>query len=195
MDLETERATKCIALQLQGRQVFEKRAKEQMRRALLENEACAMARLSGIFSPLLIDLGETDGYLVLRRDYVPGQLLSNVSRDRWADLLAQLENGLSHVHALGIIHGDLKPENLIVDDDTIIAIDWEHSLPIGAEIEGLPYRAVSPGTSDPRLIWGKGEVSGGLDLYSIDRMREMALGPQTVQASSEEQRYNALYGL
>lgn len=137
--------------------------------ALLRNEAQVLARLDGDLAPELIGF-EAGAELVLRRRYVPGQRLSDLDPDRWPTLLERFARDLARVHGQGLVHGDLRPDNLIVTDHGLIAIDWEHALPIGAEIAGLPFRATTLGYSDPRLIWAQGHVVADLDEYSILRM-------------------------
>lgn len=142
-------------------------------RALLQHEAEVLARLGGRLAPQLIGF-EAD---VLRRQFVAGEALSEVDPNRWDALLREFAAELAGVHALGLVHGDLRPENLILSGDRLVAVDWEHALPMGAAIAELPFRAATPGLSDPRLIWGRGQVDADLDGYSISRMLNCDIAP------------------
>jgi RIO-like serine/threonine protein kinase len=155
-----------------GQSVVEKRAKSGLSRQLLENELQSMQRLSGLNAPRVLNVELLEDVLIVRRELIIGSPLSQVSLDLWPGLLKQLAGTLTAVHAKGLIHGDLKPANLIVNGSTITPVDWEHALEIGQPVADLPFRAVSIGTSDPRLIWGKGTVSEAFDLYSIARMSD-----------------------
>ncbi len=156
-----------------GQRVVEKRAKSGLSRQLLENELQSMQRLSGLNVPRIVNVELLEDVLIVRRELILGSPLSQVSVDLWPGLLKQLADTLTHIHAKGLIHGDLKPANLIVNGSTITPVDWEHALEIGQTVADLPFRAVSIGTSDPRLIWGKGTVSEVFDLYSIARMSDV----------------------
>jgi serine/threonine protein kinase len=69
------------------------------------------------------DLGfhENCPYVVL--DYVPGRSLREVVRDqplsaeRAAEIVAKVARALAVVHARGITHGDLKPANILIDEN------------------------------------------------------------------------------
>ncbi|MBW4964190.1 RIO1 family regulatory kinase/ATPase [Sulfitobacter sp. CW3] len=155
-----------------GQRIVEKRAKSGLSRQLLENELQSMQRLSGLNAPRVLNVERQQDMLIVRRELIIGSPLSQVSVDLWPTLLKQLADIITLVHAKGLIHGDLKPANLIVNGSTITPVDWEHALEIGQPVADLPFRAVSIGTSDPRLIWGKGTVSEAFDLYSIARMSD-----------------------
>ncbi|NOR31431.1 MAG: hypothetical protein GQ539_10080 [Sulfitobacter sp.] len=155
-----------------GQSIVEKRAESGLARQLLENELQSMQRLSGLNAPRVLHVELLKDVLIVRRELILGSPLSQVWLDLWPGLLKQLADTLTAVHVKGLIHGDLKPANLIVNGSTITPVDWEHALEIGQTVADLPFRAVSIGTSDPRLIWGKGTVSEAFDLYSIARMSE-----------------------
>ena len=145
-----------------------------MPRQLLENELRAIQKLAGLCVPSVLSVEAQGDALILRRSFIEGVPLSEIASHLWPPLLKKLTQAISEVHAKGLIHGDLKPVNLIVSGEEITPIDWEHALPIGQRIADLPLRAASLGASDPRLIWAKGVVSRDLDHYSIDRMFDVA---------------------
>ncbi|HMM35728.1 MAG TPA: protein kinase, partial [Thermoanaerobaculia bacterium] len=75
------------------------------------------------------DLGEADGIRFLTMEFVPGTTLREVLDRRGAVALApglqiakQLCRGLSAVHEAGIIHRDVKPENILVLPNGVVKL-------------------------------------------------------------------------
>ncbi|MDQ3031042.1 MAG: serine/threonine protein kinase, partial [Myxococcota bacterium] len=101
---------------------------EKHRKSFLErfkNEARAAARLSHPSIVAVYDVGEEDGigpFLVF--EYVPGSTLKHVLRSRGAlpaleviEIATQIAGALEVAHAAGIIHRDVKPDNILVSED------------------------------------------------------------------------------
>jgi serine/threonine protein kinase len=165
----------CQIVFWQGRSAVEKSASSGMPRQLLENELHAMQHLAGLCVPEVLNIVKRGDALALRRAFIEGVPLSDITPDLWPPLLEKLTQAIVSVHAKGLIHGDLKPSNLIVNGSDITPIDWEHALPIGQALADLPFRAASLGTTAPDLIWAKGKVRAELDHYAISRMSELAV--------------------
>ncbi len=75
------------------------------------------------------DLGEADGVRFLTMEYVPGTTLREVLDRRGAVALApglqiakQLCRGLTAVHEAGIIHRDIKPQNIMVLPNGVVKL-------------------------------------------------------------------------
>ncbi len=75
------------------------------------------------------DLGESDGIRFLTMEYVPGTTLRELLDRRGAVALApglqiakQLCRGLSAVHEAGIIHRDIKPQNIMVLPNGVVKL-------------------------------------------------------------------------
>lgn len=88
-----------------------------------------MATLTTLNHPNVIkvrDFGQKDDQYYLIRDFVEGPSLRQLIREHkngiplWdaAQIFAQVADGLAYAHALGIFHGDLKPENVLLGKGT-----------------------------------------------------------------------------
>src|SRR5258708_31155780 len=83
-------------------------------------EARATAALSHPNISALYEIGEDQGQLFLVFEFVPGETLRTViagrplNPRRAVDLAIQVADALAEAHAAGIIHRDIKPDNIIV---------------------------------------------------------------------------------
>nr|WP_282091786.1 phosphotransferase [Epibacterium ulvae] len=178
-----QQAWRCSIAVFQGREILEKRADGEVAQQALAHEARMLEQLAGLHVPELISFSPDRA--VLRRAYVAGQPLSELRREYWTRVLDQVEEALVRVHAYGFVHGDLRPDNIIVSESAVSLIDWEHALHLGMVIDQVPHRAVTPGLSHPRLIWGHGVVDTDLDVYPIDQMRRRANEKDEYRASEK----------
>ena len=91
------------------------------------------ARLAaGLSHPNLVavyDAGEERGVPYIVMEYVEGETLAQrmrqtgpLSPDRAVAILLQVCAGLEHAHASGLIHRDIKPQNLLVRHDGVVKI-------------------------------------------------------------------------
>jgi len=77
------------------------------------------------------DAGEQDGVYYLVMEYVKGRTLSSLLRKggpmsvaQALDYVIQAGRGLEYAHGQGIVHRDVKPSNLLLDeDDTVKVLD------------------------------------------------------------------------
>jgi eukaryotic-like serine/threonine-protein kinase len=121
-DTELERpvAIKVLAENLAG--------DEELRRRFVR-EARLAARLSDSNVVSVYDAGEDDGLPYIVMEHVDGETLAELLA-RWGRLPAdearglavQAASGLAHAHEAGLVHRDIKPQNLILRRDGTVKI-------------------------------------------------------------------------
>ena len=153
-------------------------------RARFDREGRALARLSHPNVVTFIDRGSTenDDYLVF--EYVEGRSLKELVREKPLDvaeagrILGQVAEGLAAAHQAGIVHRDVKPQNILIDrqghakvTDFGIATgpDWTRVTKAGSIIGSARYMSPEQMRSKP--------VDARSDIYSLGVvMYEMLAG-------------------
>ncbi len=148
----------------------------------LMNEARAMARLRGIHTARVLDAGDIEGdlpYIVL--EYLSGSDLRAVLDlegplpvGKAVDCLLQVCEGLAEAHALGIVHGDIKPENVFLNrwpdgSEVIKIIDFGISKRMDADRPDPSHgcRFGSPSYMAPEQIIHPDQVDARADIWSL----------------------------
>jgi serine/threonine protein kinase/tetratricopeptide (TPR) repeat protein len=91
------------------------------RRAFFEREAKAVAALSHPNIVTIFAVDEAEGTNFFTMEYVDGQSLSKliepggVPLDRFLEIAVPLADAVAAAHARGIIHRDIKPQNIMID--------------------------------------------------------------------------------
>ena len=86
-------------------------------------EAQAAARLNHPGIVTLYEMGEEDGNALLVTELVEGSTLARLSRDgalsdrEIGEIGADLCEALDHAHSRGVVHRDIKPQNVLVTED------------------------------------------------------------------------------
>jgi serine/threonine-protein kinase len=141
-----------------------------------EGRACAKLGHPNVVS--VLDVGElADGRPVMVMELATGVSLDDLMttlmrRERIFGLVAQLLRGLDHAHAAGVVHRDLKPDNVIVEaGDVARIVDFGIAVLRGTdeELQRLTGTGVIIGT--PLYMapeQAKGErVDHRADLYAL----------------------------
>ena len=119
------------------------------------HEARAVAQLSHPSIVTVIDRGESDGRQFIVFEYVDGENLKQLSGRRGPlpvrqalDLTLQTAAGLAFAHAHGIVHRDVKPQNVLVDADGRAQVtDFGIARSLDSEL-GMTLTGTVLGTSD-----------------------------------------------
>lgn len=154
----------------------------------LLREARLAARIEHPGVVRIYGIHEYEGALALEMQYVEGTPLNRllaarpVSPAQAADLLRQVLEALAACHAQGVIHGDLKPGNLLVTaDGKVLLTDFGISKAFHME-EGSACPSVSlssplwgtPQYSPPEA-WEGGQPTPQWDLYALGVLAYEAL--------------------
>lgn len=144
------------------------------------DEAMAASRLNHPNTVSIIDYGQSsDGLLYLAMEYLRGptltQLLTSdpqISVDRALDIVAQTLSGIEEAHLAGVVHADLKSDNIILDQrragaDVVKIVDFGIARLITAPRDGEERTVCgTPEYMAPEVISG-GQPSFASDLYGI----------------------------
>lgn len=94
-----------------------------------KREALSVSNLSHPNIVEVYDVGEEDGNYYIVMEYIDGKTLKQLLQKRGAltlneviDIMTQLTDGLSHAHEAYIIHRDIKPQNIMIEDNGLIKI-------------------------------------------------------------------------
>jgi serine/threonine protein kinase len=143
-------------------------------RARFAREVAAARNVSGMFTALVVD-ADTDGAVPwLATAYVPGPSLAELVHEQGPlppgavlSLAAGLAEGLSAIHAAGVVHRDLKPSNVLLAHDGPRVIDFGISRALEATMMTTTGMVMgSPGFMSPEQA--KGETVGPpSDVFSL----------------------------
>ena len=94
-----------------------------------QREALSVSNLSHPNIVEVYDVGEEDGEYYIVMEYIEGKTLKQLLKKRESltlteviDIMTQLTDGISHAHESYIIHRDIKPQNIMIQDDGRIKI-------------------------------------------------------------------------
>jgi tetratricopeptide (TPR) repeat protein len=136
--------------------------------ARLRREARALAQMAHPNVVTVYDVGEHDTLLFIAMEFVEGQTLRAwLVRDKpaWSELapvFAATARALAAAHAKGIVHRDVKPENLLLDKAGVVRVSDFGLAARGGQRESV---AGTPAYMAPEQFVG--EASPAADAYSL----------------------------
>ncbi|HZD88061.1 MAG TPA: serine/threonine-protein kinase, partial [Gaiellaceae bacterium] len=159
-------------------------AREGKAAARAEREAAAASQLRHPACLRAYGFARDERHVYIAYEFVPGRTFREAIRagelpDRAAiEACAQVCEGLAHAHAAGILHRDVKPSNVLLDDSTRIrARLLDFGLARMAESETLTEQGDVPGTLAyiaPERLAGD-ETTAAADVWAVGVMLWEAL--------------------
>jgi serine/threonine protein kinase/Tfp pilus assembly protein PilF len=123
----------------------------------------------------MFDMNEEKGTNYITMEYVRGEDLKKLIRKmgqlsigQAIPIAMQICEGLGEAHRLGVVHRDLKPQNVMVDEDGEARI-MDFGIARSVETKGITGAGVMIGTPEymsPEQVEGK-EVDTRSDIYSL----------------------------
>lgn len=179
---------------LVGRDVALKEIAEELRgnedvRDMFLSEARKMAQVKHLNVVQVYDVLYNDGIPTIVQEFMEGGSLgakigaSTMSSDEVLKMLNDVTYGLRAIHAAGLIHRDMKPDNVLGDKG-----DWkvgDFGVAMSGEEEVLPF--VGSKYAAPEVLNAPDTISVRSDIYSIGVMAmELLLGSERFEASARE---------
>ncbi|HEY8166485.1 MAG TPA: bifunctional serine/threonine-protein kinase/formylglycine-generating enzyme family protein, partial [Gemmatimonadaceae bacterium] len=126
----------------------------------------------------LIDSGEADGFLYYVMPYVKGESLrSKIAREgalptsEAARLFREIVDALAHAHKHGMVHRDIKPDNVMISDRHALVVDFGVAKAMGdaAGQHTLTTAGMSLGTPAymaPEQVTAESDIDQRADIYA-----------------------------
>lgn len=145
--------------------------------AAAEHEAVLLRFLNGAGAPLLLASDEIAGRPALVMERLSGRLLADLVREdprfatapRFRRILEGLAAALARLHGQGVVHGDLKPDHVMVDEgDEVRLIDFAASAVHGQSPPGAIDTAwLTPGFAAPEQFVAEAQPDMRWDIFAF----------------------------
>jgi serine/threonine-protein kinase len=140
------------------------------------------------------DIGEIEGMPFISMEYVDGEdlasLLTRIGRlpaDKAVETARKLCAGLAAAHDRGVIHRDLKPQNIMMNKRGEVVIMDFGLAAIADELNGAEARNGTPAYMSPEQLKGTG-VTNRSDVYALGLvLYELFTGKKPYDASTLQQ--------
>ncbi|MEJ2202876.1 MAG: protein kinase [Gemmatimonadota bacterium] len=147
----------------------------------------------------LFDSGEADGFLFYVMPYIEGETLrdkldreAQLGIDEAVRITCEVADALDYAHRNGVIHRDMKPENILLHDGRPMVADFGIALAVSAAAGGrMTETGLSLGTPhymSPEQATAEKELTGRSDIYSLAAvLHEMLTGDPPHTGSTVQQ--------
>jgi len=124
-----------------------------------------------------IDVGEAGGYHYFVMEYVEGKTIADdiaegaFGEKEAIEIIVQVAHALAHAHSHGLVHRDVKPKNIMINQQGVVKLadmglarettDIEAAQSEAGKAYGTPYYIA------PEQIRGKIDIDGRADIYGL----------------------------
>src|SRR5207302_521596 len=181
-------------------------AASEMRMRRFQREAALGASLAHPHIVPVYDFGVRAGITFLITPFVRGPTLERAlaqerpSLDAALRVAREIGAALDHAHGRGVVHRDVKPSNILIDDDSGRALLTDFGVAHVVRVATSPLTApgVPIGTPDymaPEQAAGEERLDGRADMYSLAVVTfETLTGTRPAQGSDRARLARALRG-
>lgn len=148
---------------------------EYVQRFYKEGQAAGKLNHSNIVQA--IDVGEAGGYHYFVMEYVEGKTIADdiaegpFGEKEAIEVIIQVAHALAHAHSHGLVHRDVKPKNIMINQQGVVKLadmglarettDIETAQSEAGKAYGTPYYIA------PEQIRGKIDIDGRADIYGL----------------------------
>jgi len=146
----------------------------------------------------LHDSGEAGGILYYVMPYVEGESLrerldreGKLSVAEAVRLTDEIASALSYAHERGVVHRDVKPENIMLSGGRAVVADFGIGRAVtaagGDRLTGTGFAVGTPAYMSPEQAYGDASVDGRSDVYALGCVAfEMVSGRQPFEADTPQ---------
>ena len=144
--------------------IYEKhRLADPLKRKAVQREITVLKRLDHLGLVKMHKLIDTPNQIYLILDYVKGISLQDLAKERPKQMFKvsearrifkQVAESVHYLHSRNICHRDLKPDNILVEDDTRIVklIDYGFSVVVNGDRGHLKIFCGTPSYMSPEIV-------------------------------------------